>query len=107
LPMQQHVNLKFLLFRLDFTEYYSRVSSSKWKSVLNVEELGDILFSSITAVFPHWVLDLAFWLDLGYNFFTPYPHWLTLGHLIGMATPIALHHLMKAIWICCWWGFQC
>jgi gamma-tubulin complex component 3 len=29
LPMQQHVNLKFLLFRLDFTEYYSRVSSSK------------------------------------------------------------------------------
>ncbi|CAL5081701.1 unnamed protein product [Urochloa decumbens] len=29
LPMQQHVDLKFLLFRLDFTEYYSRVSSSK------------------------------------------------------------------------------
>ncbi|PWZ14280.1 Gamma-tubulin complex component 3 [Zea mays] len=29
LPMQQHVDLKFLLFRLDFTEYYSRVSSNK------------------------------------------------------------------------------
>uniref|UniRef100_A0ACD5Y1T9 Uncharacterized protein n=2 Tax=Avena sativa TaxID=4498 RepID=A0ACD5Y1T9_AVESA len=29
LPLQQHVDLKFLLFRLDFTEYYSRVSSSK------------------------------------------------------------------------------
>jgi len=29
LPMQQHVDLKFLLFRLDFTEYYSRLSSSK------------------------------------------------------------------------------
>ncbi|RLM84947.1 gamma-tubulin complex component 3 [Panicum miliaceum] len=29
LPMQQHVDLKFLLFRLDFTEYYSRVSASK------------------------------------------------------------------------------
>ncbi|TVU09748.1 hypothetical protein EJB05_43242, partial [Eragrostis curvula] len=29
LPMQQHVDLKFLLFRLDFTEYYSRASSNK------------------------------------------------------------------------------
>jgi gamma-tubulin complex component 3 len=29
LPMQQHVDLKFLLFRLDFTEYYSHVSSKK------------------------------------------------------------------------------
>ncbi|KAJ6819482.1 gamma-tubulin complex component 3 [Iris pallida] len=29
LPMQQHVDLKFLLFRLDFTEYYSRLSPSK------------------------------------------------------------------------------
>jgi gamma-tubulin complex component 3 len=28
LPMQQHVNLKFLLFRLDFTEYYGHVSSN-------------------------------------------------------------------------------
>uniref|UniRef100_A0A1D1YX60 Gamma-tubulin complex component 3 n=1 Tax=Anthurium amnicola TaxID=1678845 RepID=A0A1D1YX60_9ARAE len=26
LPVQQHVDLKFLLFRLDFTEYYSRFS---------------------------------------------------------------------------------
>ncbi|MQL85494.1 hypothetical protein Taro_018021 [Colocasia esculenta] len=26
LPVQQHVDLKFLLFRLDFTEYYSRLS---------------------------------------------------------------------------------
>ncbi|KAG0446741.1 hypothetical protein HPP92_028682 [Vanilla planifolia] len=26
LPMQQHIDLKFLLFRLDFTEYYTRVS---------------------------------------------------------------------------------
>ena len=29
LPLQQHVDLKFLLFRLDFTEYYSRVLSNK------------------------------------------------------------------------------
>ncbi|KAG6504408.1 gamma-tubulin complex component 3-like isoform X1 [Zingiber officinale] len=29
LPMQQHVDLKFLLFRLDFTEYYTRLSPSK------------------------------------------------------------------------------
>lgn len=29
LPMQQHVDLKFLLFRLDFTEYYSRLSPRK------------------------------------------------------------------------------
>ncbi|KAF7078034.1 hypothetical protein CFC21_082512 [Triticum aestivum] len=29
LPLQKHVDLKFLLFRLDFTEYYSRVSSNK------------------------------------------------------------------------------
>lgn len=29
LPMQQHVDLKFLLFRLDFTEYYSHLSPSK------------------------------------------------------------------------------
>ncbi|XP_062199147.1 gamma-tubulin complex component 3-like [Phragmites australis] len=29
LPMQQHVDLKFLLFRLDFTEYYSHASSNK------------------------------------------------------------------------------
>jgi gamma-tubulin complex component 3 len=28
LPMQQHVNLKFLFFRLDFTEYYGHVSSN-------------------------------------------------------------------------------
>ncbi|GAV63976.1 Spc97_Spc98 domain-containing protein [Cephalotus follicularis] len=27
LPVQQHVDLKFLLFRLDFTEFYSRVPS--------------------------------------------------------------------------------
>lgn len=26
LPVQQHVDLKFLLFRLDFTEFYSRLS---------------------------------------------------------------------------------
>lgn len=25
LPLQQHVDLKFLLFRLDFTEFYSRL----------------------------------------------------------------------------------
>lgn len=25
LPVQQHVDLKFLLFRLDFTEFYSRL----------------------------------------------------------------------------------
>jgi hypothetical protein len=29
LPMQQHVDLKFLLFCLDFTEYYGHVSSNK------------------------------------------------------------------------------
>lgn len=29
LPMQQHVDLKFLLFRLDFIEYYGHVSSNK------------------------------------------------------------------------------
>jgi len=29
LPMQQHVDLKFLLFRLDFTEYYSHLSPGK------------------------------------------------------------------------------
>lgn len=29
LPMQQHIDLKFLLFRLDFTEYYSRLSPNK------------------------------------------------------------------------------
>ncbi|KAM0949153.1 putative gamma-tubulin complex component protein [Dioscorea sansibarensis] len=29
LPMQQHVDLKFLLFRLDFTEYYSQLYPSK------------------------------------------------------------------------------
>ncbi|THU70255.1 hypothetical protein C4D60_Mb08t23100 [Musa balbisiana] len=29
LPIQQHVDLKFLLFRLDFTEYYSRLVPSK------------------------------------------------------------------------------
>lgn len=29
LPMQQHVDLKFLLFRLDFTEYYTRLSPGK------------------------------------------------------------------------------
>ncbi|XP_077240997.1 spindle pole body component 98 [Tasmannia lanceolata] len=28
LPVQQHVDLKFLLFRLDFTEFYSRLSSN-------------------------------------------------------------------------------
>jgi gamma-tubulin complex component 3 len=28
LPVQQHVDLKFLLFRLDFTEFYSRSSPS-------------------------------------------------------------------------------
>jgi hypothetical protein len=39
LPLQQHVDLKFLLFRLDFTEYYSRVSSSKWVCIPNVEEI--------------------------------------------------------------------
>lgn len=31
LPVQQHVDLKFLLFRLDFTEYYSRLSPSSTK----------------------------------------------------------------------------
>ena len=25
LPVQQHIDLKFLLFRLDFTEFYSRM----------------------------------------------------------------------------------
>ncbi|PKA47028.1 Gamma-tubulin complex component 4 like [Apostasia shenzhenica] len=29
LPMQQHIDLKFLSFRLDFSEYYTRVSSNK------------------------------------------------------------------------------
>ncbi|KAJ0981208.1 hypothetical protein J5N97_009463 [Dioscorea zingiberensis] len=29
LPMQQHVDLKFLLFRLDFTEYYSQLYPNK------------------------------------------------------------------------------
>lgn len=29
LPLQQHVDLKFLLFRLDFTEFYSGLSCSK------------------------------------------------------------------------------
>ncbi|XP_039127387.1 gamma-tubulin complex component 3 [Dioscorea cayenensis subsp. rotundata] len=29
LPMQQHVDLKFLLFRLDFTEYYSQLYPTK------------------------------------------------------------------------------
>lgn len=29
LPLQQHVDLKFLLFRLDFTEFYSSLSCSK------------------------------------------------------------------------------
>ncbi|KAK9169980.1 hypothetical protein Syun_002120 [Stephania yunnanensis] len=29
LPMQQHVDLKFLLFRLDFTEFYSRLRLGK------------------------------------------------------------------------------
>ncbi|KAL5707865.1 Gamma-tubulin complex component 3 [Ranunculus cassubicifolius] len=29
LPMQQHVDLKFLLFRLDFTEFYSRLRQKK------------------------------------------------------------------------------
>ncbi|KAI4341281.1 hypothetical protein MLD38_026021 [Melastoma candidum] len=29
LPVQQHVDLKFLLFRLDFTEYYTRLGLSK------------------------------------------------------------------------------
>ncbi|KAL9259817.1 Gamma-tubulin complex component 3-like protein [Drosera capensis] len=28
LPMQQHIDLKFLLFRLDFTEFYSRSSAN-------------------------------------------------------------------------------
>lgn len=28
LPVQQHVDLKFLLFRLDFTEFYSRSGPS-------------------------------------------------------------------------------
>lgn len=28
LPMQQHVDLKFLLFRLDFTEFYSQLRPS-------------------------------------------------------------------------------
>lgn len=27
LPVQQHVDLKFLLFRLDFTEFYTRLRS--------------------------------------------------------------------------------
>lgn len=26
LPVQQHIDLKFLMFRLDFTEFYSRAS---------------------------------------------------------------------------------
>lgn len=29
LPVQQHVDLKFLMFRLDFTEFYSRLGLSK------------------------------------------------------------------------------
>ncbi|CAL1372363.1 unnamed protein product [Linum trigynum] len=29
LPVQQHINLKFLLFRLDFTEFYSRLHPAK------------------------------------------------------------------------------
>uniref|UniRef100_A0A2P2JIY1 Gamma-tubulin complex component n=1 Tax=Rhizophora mucronata TaxID=61149 RepID=A0A2P2JIY1_RHIMU len=29
LPVQQHIDLKFLMFRLDFTEFYSRLYSSK------------------------------------------------------------------------------
>lgn len=28
LPVQQHVDLKFLLFRLDFTEFYTRLRPS-------------------------------------------------------------------------------
>lgn len=28
LPVQQHVDLKFLLFRLDFTEFYSQMHPS-------------------------------------------------------------------------------
>lgn len=28
LPVQQHIDLKFLLFRLDFTEFYSRLHPS-------------------------------------------------------------------------------
>lgn len=28
LPMQQHIDLKFLLFRLDFTEFYSQLHPS-------------------------------------------------------------------------------
>ncbi|CAA6664252.1 unnamed protein product [Spirodela intermedia] len=34
LPVQQHVDLKFLLFRLDFTEYYSCLSPSSMKQAL-------------------------------------------------------------------------
>uniref|UniRef100_A0A2P2JDV7 Uncharacterized protein n=1 Tax=Rhizophora mucronata TaxID=61149 RepID=A0A2P2JDV7_RHIMU len=29
LPVQQHIDLKFLMFRLDFTEFYSQLLSSK------------------------------------------------------------------------------
>lgn len=27
LPVQQHIDLKFLMFRLDFTEFYSRITT--------------------------------------------------------------------------------
>lgn len=30
LPLQRHVDLKFLLFRLNFTEYYSRFPPGKY-----------------------------------------------------------------------------
>ncbi|BBH07482.1 spindle pole body component 98, partial [Prunus dulcis] len=33
LPMQQHVDLKFLLFRLDFTEFYSQLRPTLWAAL--------------------------------------------------------------------------
>lgn len=34
LPIQQHVDLKFLMFRLDFTEFYSQLRPSKGENLL-------------------------------------------------------------------------
>lgn len=33
LPIQQHVDLKFLMFRLDFTEFYSQLRPNKDKKL--------------------------------------------------------------------------
>lgn len=34
LPIQQHVDLKFLMFRLDFTEFYTQLRPSKGEKLL-------------------------------------------------------------------------